>query len=81
MDSNKGRGLATIEQVIGYWSVEERVEADFARARRRAMFGRVSARLRGDRDRLPKWALVEAWSATRKDYYQKGVNEARWMRT
>ena len=53
MDSNKRRGgLVTIEQVIGYWGVEERVEADFARARRRAMFRRVSARLRGDRDRL-----------------------------
>jgi hypothetical protein len=39
--------------VVAYASVvEAQVEADFAHARRRAFFGWVSARLRGERDRL-----------------------------
>jgi len=38
--------------MIGYMSLEEQVEADFLRARRRAFFGRIAARLRGECDRL-----------------------------
>lgn len=41
--------------MVGYMSLEEQVEADFARARRRALLRRLGARLRKDRgsDRLP----------------------------
>ena len=38
--------------LVGCASVEGQVEADFHRAWRRAFFGWVSARLRGERDRL-----------------------------
>jgi hypothetical protein len=38
--------------VIGFMSVEVQVEADFGRARRRAFFGRVAARLRRECSRL-----------------------------
>ena len=41
-----------IEHAVLRVSPEERVEADFERARRRAFFGRMTARLRGDRERL-----------------------------
>ena len=41
-----------IEHTVLRVSPEERVEADFDRARRRALFGRMVARLRGDRERL-----------------------------
>lgn len=41
-----------IEHTVLKASPEERVEADFDRARRRAFFGRMVARLRGNRDRL-----------------------------
>ncbi len=41
--------------MVGYMSLEEQVEADFARARRRALLRRLGARLRKGRgsDRLP----------------------------
>jgi hypothetical protein len=49
MTGNRGRRL----RVVAYGSVvEAQVEADFAHARRRAFFGRVWARLRGERDHL-----------------------------
>jgi hypothetical protein len=54
-----------IEYTIGYVSVEGQVEADFDRARRRALFGRVSARLRGDCGRL--LAFDEVRKALRAD--------------
>jgi hypothetical protein len=38
--------------VIGFMSVEVQVEADFGRARRRAFFGRLAARLRRECSRL-----------------------------
>jgi hypothetical protein len=38
--------------VIGFMSVEIQVEADFNRARRRAFFGRIAARLRRECSRL-----------------------------
>ena len=38
--------------MIGFMSVEVQVEADFGRARRRAFFGRVAARLRRECSRL-----------------------------
>jgi hypothetical protein len=38
--------------VIGFMSVEAQVEADFERARRRAFFGRIAARLRRECSRL-----------------------------
>jgi hypothetical protein len=38
--------------VIGFMSVEVQVEVDFERARRRAFFGRVAARLRRECSRL-----------------------------
>ena len=41
-----------IEHTFFGASLEGRVEADFNRARRRAVVGRMIARLRGDRDRL-----------------------------
>ena len=41
-----------IEYTIGYMGVEGQVEADFDRARRRAIVGRVSARLLGSCGRL-----------------------------
>ena len=41
-----------IEHTVLKWGLEERVEADFDRARRRAFVGRMVARLRGDRDQL-----------------------------
>ena len=41
-----------IEHTVLQVSLEERVEADFDRARRRAFVGRMVARLRGDRERL-----------------------------
>jgi hypothetical protein len=34
--------------MVGYMSLEEQVDADFSRARRRAFLRRVSARLRKD---------------------------------
>ena len=34
--------------MIGYMSIEEQVDVDFIRARRRAFLRRVEARLRGD---------------------------------
>src|SRR5215207_10937901 len=49
MTGNRGRRLA----VVAYVSVvEAQVEADFLHARRRAFFGRIAARLRGQCDRL-----------------------------
>src|SRR5215216_3747489 len=41
--------------MISYMSLEEQVDADFSRARRRAFLHRLSARLRGDltSERLP----------------------------
>ena len=41
-----------IEHTVLKLSLEEWVEADFGRARRRAFVGRMVARLRGDRERL-----------------------------
>jgi hypothetical protein len=38
--------------VIGFMSVEVQAEADFSRARRRAFFGRIAARLRRECSRL-----------------------------
>ena len=38
--------------MIGYMSLEQQVEADFLRARRRAFFGRIVARIRGECNRL-----------------------------
>jgi hypothetical protein len=38
--------------MIGFMSVEAQAEADFDRARRRAFYGRVAARLRRERNRL-----------------------------
>jgi hypothetical protein len=38
--------------VIGFMSVEAQVEADFDRARRRAFYGRIAARLRRECSRL-----------------------------
>jgi hypothetical protein len=38
--------------MIGYISLEQQVEADFLRARRRAFFGRIVARIRGECNRL-----------------------------
>ena len=38
--------------MIGFMSVEAQVEADFSRARRRAFFGRMAARLRRECSRL-----------------------------
>ncbi len=40
-----------IEHLVWCVSVEGQVEVDFSRARRRAHLGRLTARLRGDRDR------------------------------
>ncbi len=46
--------------MIGYMSLEEQVDKDFERARRRSLVGRVAARLRGDpgRGRLPAFEPV-----------------------
>jgi hypothetical protein len=52
MDGNKEGRLEMIGHVRGCGSVWGQVEMDYERARRRALFGRVSARLRRDRDRL-----------------------------
>ncbi len=41
-----------LKTMIGYMSIHEQVEAEFERARRRALFGRLVAWVRGDRDRL-----------------------------
>jgi hypothetical protein len=38
--------------MIGYMSLDEQVEADFLRAQRRAFFGRIVARIRGECNRL-----------------------------
>ncbi len=38
--------------MIGYMSLEQQVEADFLRARRRAFFGRIVAHIRGECSRL-----------------------------
>ncbi len=37
-----------ISSMVGYMSAEEQVDADFSRARRRALLGRIRARLRRD---------------------------------
>jgi hypothetical protein len=47
--------------VIGFMSVEVQVEVDFERARRRAFFGRVAARLRRECSRL--LAFDEVWES------------------
>ena len=46
--------------MIGYMRLEEQVERDFERARRRSLVGRLAARLRGDpgRGRLPAFEPV-----------------------
>jgi hypothetical protein len=45
--------------VIGFMSVEVQAEADFSRARRRAFFGQIAARLRRECSRLLAFDEVE----------------------
>ena len=52
--------------MIGFMSVEAQVEADFDRARRRAFFGRLVARLRRECSRLLAFDEVKGapWRTT-----------------
>jgi len=53
--------------MIGYMSLEEQVDKEFLRARRRAFFGRIAARVRGIRRRSGLLAFEEARRALRAD--------------
>ena len=53
--------------MIGYMSLEEQVDKDFLRARHRAFFGRIAARVRGIGRRSGLLALEEARRALRAD--------------
>jgi hypothetical protein len=66
MTSNKRGRLLIIGHVRVCGSVWGQVEMDYNRARRRALFGRVLARLRRDRDRL--LAFDEVRKALRADH-------------
>jgi hypothetical protein len=48
--------------VIGFMSVEAQAEADFDRARRRAFFGRMAARLRRECSRLLAFDELGEWN-------------------
>ena len=64
--------------MIGYMSLEEQVDKDFERARRRALFSRLAARLRGDpgRARLPAFEVVRrAPGAEKRAYLGRRVVE------
>jgi hypothetical protein len=57
--------------VVDYMSLEEQVDKDFERARRRAIMGRLAARLRGDRRRnglLPFDEVRRAAGAENRTY-------------
>ena len=53
--------------MIGYMSLEEQVDKEFLRARHRALFGRIVARVRGDTARSALLAFDEARRAMRAD--------------
>jgi len=53
--------------MIGYMSLEEQVEKDFLRARHRAFFGRLAARIRRDKGGSGLLAFEEARKAIRAD--------------
>ena len=64
--------------MIGYMNLEEQVDKDFERARRRSSFGRLRARLRGDRSRgkLPAFEPVRrATGAENRIYLGRRVVE------
>jgi hypothetical protein len=60
--------------MIGYMSIEEQVDVDFIRARRRAFLRRVRARLRKD---LPSAAMASFEEASRKLGGRSGVRLGR----
>ncbi len=53
--------------MIGYMSLEEQVDKDFLRARHRALFGRLAARIRGNKEPNVLLAFDEARRAMRAD--------------
>ncbi|MDP9411872.1 MAG: hypothetical protein M3P70_15540 [Actinomycetota bacterium] len=64
--------------MIGYMSLEEQVDKDFERARRRALISRLAARLRGDPGRagLPAFEVVRrATGAENRAYLGRRVVE------
>ncbi len=64
--------------MVGYMSLEEQVDKDFERARRRALISRLAARLRGDpgRARLPAFEVVRrATGAENRAYLGRRVVE------
>jgi hypothetical protein len=64
--------------VIGYMSLEEQVDKDFLRARHRAFFGRIAARVRGNTGWGELLAFDEARRVLRADnrsYLGRGVVE------
>jgi hypothetical protein len=64
--------------MIGYMSLEEQVDKDLERARRRSLVGRLSARLRGDpgRGKLPAFEAVRrATGADNRLYLGRRVVE------
>ncbi len=64
--------------MIGYMSLEEQVDKDFERARRRSLISRVGARLRGDpgRGALPAFEVVRrATGAENRVYLGRRVVE------
>lgn len=62
--------------MIGFMSLEEQVDADFGRARRRAFLGWLGARLRGERGGLPAFDKVrKALGADNRHYLGRRVVE------
>jgi hypothetical protein len=53
--------------MIGYMSLEEQVDKEFLRARRRALFGRLAARVRGHSERGALLAFDETRRTMRAD--------------
>lgn len=62
--------------MVGYMSLEEQVDVDFGRARRRAFFGRLKARFLGGRGRLLSFDEVrKAHEANSRFYLGRKVVE------
>ncbi len=59
--------------MIGYMSIEEQVDKDFVRARHRALFGRVAAYFRGEREGLLSFEEVR-----RSARANGGFRRGRW---
>ena len=60
--------------MVGYMSLEEQVDADFSRARRRALLRQVRTRLR--RDNASEWLLLASMISERSPGHLRESIEA-----